>query len=430
MKICIFTIVAKNYIPLANILGDSIKEKNGSVEFKIFVADEIENDVNELSSNFQLIESQKLNIPDFFSLAFKYNLTEFCTAIKPFCFEFLLDSGYNKIVYFDPDIYVFSSLLPIINNLDNASIILTPHLTESQDLYTGHWPEGGLSNSGIYNLGFLALKNSEIGCNLISWWKNRTITMCYIEPREGYFTDQKLMDFVPALFNDVLIEKNIGFNVALWNVHERKIEKKDDLYYVAYRSKTSSGMDLLTFVHFSNLHFPLYDNFDDFHPFPLDAYSDFLELTYFYSQKLKEYNFLNILSKFPYTFDYFSNGEKISKIHRRIFRELDENKIKFSNPFNSEGENSFFKLLKNNLLIFKEKMNIEKIDHREEKNFSNHLFKINFIFRIILRLIGIKKYIIMLKFFSWYFRYENQTFLIKEFGHKFPIKKESSYVNL
>jgi hypothetical protein len=40
MKNCVFTIVAKNYIGLAQILEESLKDKNPDVDFFIFVADE------------------------------------------------------------------------------------------------------------------------------------------------------------------------------------------------------------------------------------------------------------------------------------------------------------------------------------------------------------------------------------------------------
>ena len=51
MKKSIFTIVAKNYIGLAQILNNSISKYNKDIDFYIFVADEFEQYPENLPSN-------------------------------------------------------------------------------------------------------------------------------------------------------------------------------------------------------------------------------------------------------------------------------------------------------------------------------------------------------------------------------------------
>ena len=51
MNICAFTIVAKNYIGLARILGHSLSKVNPDINFKIFVADEFPQNVKSLPDN-------------------------------------------------------------------------------------------------------------------------------------------------------------------------------------------------------------------------------------------------------------------------------------------------------------------------------------------------------------------------------------------
>ena len=41
---------------------------------------------------------------------------------------------------------------------------------------------------------------------------------------EGLFVDQRWVDLVPALFDDYVVMKRAGLNVAYWNLHERSIE--------------------------------------------------------------------------------------------------------------------------------------------------------------------------------------------------------------
>ena len=133
MKNCAFTIVAKNYIGLAQILEKSIREYYNDLLFYIIVADEIDNELKkELSTNI-LVAKETLNItPETWeNMSFKYNLTEFCTSIKPASFRYLLDNTESeKIIYLDPDIYFYNSIGLIFDMLSDCDILLTPHITQ------------------------------------------------------------------------------------------------------------------------------------------------------------------------------------------------------------------------------------------------------------------------------------------------------------
>jgi hypothetical protein len=122
----IFTIVAKNYIGLAQVLGQSIR-KHSNVDFFIFVADEWdENNASHLALPANVLFAKKcLNVDDmqWNELAFKYNLVEFCTSIKPKCFQYLFhQKGYRHVVFSDPDVFFFNSPDEIFTQLDSCSI--------------------------------------------------------------------------------------------------------------------------------------------------------------------------------------------------------------------------------------------------------------------------------------------------------------------
>lgn len=129
MQNIVFTIVAKNYIGLAQVLEESVNAHSSDVQFYIIVSDELVN-LPELPLNV-LSARKALNLPDeqWEQMAFKYNLVEFCTAIKPYCFDFFFkqkDAG--KTIYLDPDILAYSSLNPIFDELGRQSILITPHI--------------------------------------------------------------------------------------------------------------------------------------------------------------------------------------------------------------------------------------------------------------------------------------------------------------
>lgn len=165
MKKSAFTICAKNYIGLALALEKSIKEYNNDIDFYIFVADEFSANerIEDLPANI-LIAKNTIDIQEsqWIQMSFKYDLTEFCTSIKPSCFKYIFDKyETDACIYFDPDILVFNSLDTIYNKLNEYSIMVTPHITTIEDIYTGKLNERNLLYSGMFNLGFLALKHDE-----------------------------------------------------------------------------------------------------------------------------------------------------------------------------------------------------------------------------------------------------------------------------
>ncbi|HTP12764.1 MAG TPA: hypothetical protein VMM37_04015, partial [Bacteroidota bacterium] len=102
----VFTIVAQNFLGQAYTLAESVRRFNPELDFFIFIADRLDASVV-AREKVTLVEARTLSIPDVTSMSFKYDVTEFCTAIKPFCFSHLFQHrGYEKVLYFDPDICV------------------------------------------------------------------------------------------------------------------------------------------------------------------------------------------------------------------------------------------------------------------------------------------------------------------------------------
>lgn len=181
----VFTICAKNYLAQALTLKASLLEHNPNVDFHLFLADEKTKEVEDLD----IIELNGSWIPDWQSMAFKYNVIEFATSIKPFCFDKLFKEGYGKVIYLDPDIFVTSRLDYIFDGLEEKSMMITPHYNHIETNYTGAVTEEELLFVGIYNLGFGAIKNNEVGNKIINWWKNRLFDKCYADKEDALHVD-------------------------------------------------------------------------------------------------------------------------------------------------------------------------------------------------------------------------------------------------
>lgn len=424
----VFTIVARNYVALANILGSSLKKYNPDVNFYIVVADSYaDEDRNSFNTTHNVVKSQDLQIADFEQMAFKYNITEMCTAIKPAAFDYFFKNASEKVIYFDPDIMLFSNLNDLFDELDLSNIILTPHYCFPEKNYTGLFKEGNILFAGIFNLGFCAISNSLEGRKIVDWWNSKLLNWCFADKTEGLHVDQKWMDFVPSFFDKVKIEHNLGCNVAIWNWHEREIYSVDSIYYVKHRGSEIDGQKLV-FYHFSNYHFKKADKIDNFVPINLDKYVDINPINELYSSLLIQAKVAEEISSCAYRYNSFNNNVPISQFQRRFYRRLLEKGILYQSPFETD-KNSFYALLdKYNLLSANGAS--DKVNEVNFTGFDKKIRMINAIMRILSRLIGFDRYSLLCKFMFRYVRPENQAFLIKEYEKSLPFINENRYINI
>lgn len=425
----VFTIVAKNYLSLARTLGNTLKKLHPELDFYIVIADANEGYIETEKEEFKIIEAADLNIPSLEDMAFKYNVTEFCTAIKPFVFDYFFEKGYSKLIYFDPDIYVFSELDTIFSELNDNFIVLTPHFISPQINYTGTVPEGGILFLGMYNLGFVAIKGNENGRYVTNWWKDRLEDKCYADKIDGLHVDQKWMDFVPIFFDKgVLVSRDLGRNMAFWNIHERGIVEKQGKYFVESKLDKEHIASPLVFFHFAGFDPNNLKYVHKYHPaFPLEDFPDLIPVMNLYKDAILSTGFQETI-KWPYTYSKFSNGELINNFQRRLYRSLMEEEIIFENPFSVTAGSFYSKLQKSKLLASGE-VNIDRMNERNLEGFAWKLKALNKIAKSLKRVLGFEKYVLLMKFALRYVRPENQTFLIdgldKEpgFKHEGMLKK-------
>jgi len=428
MKKAAFTICAKNYIGLALALEQSIKEHNDDIDFYIFVADEftLAEKIDDLPTNI-IVAKDIIGIPNekWNQMSFKYDLTEFCTAIKPSCFKYVFKHlKPDACIYFDPDILVFNSLDTIYDKLEKYSIIVTPHITTIQNIYTGKLNERNLLYSGMFNLGFLALKKDINAVAMLDWWEIRLEDRCFQNIMENYFTDQKWMDFLPSFFpTQLLVSHDLGLNVAPWNFYERKIFKVDSTYFVQSRiDNNETNIFPLTFVHFSGYNYKALmhgeiiqgniKNFEDF--------TDFKEIFDKYADFIRKSDFSKYI-KLGYSYNYFFNGIVITRIYRALFRRLlEDNKINL-NPFDENG--SFYLSLKKYKVLTSQMQNSDKVSIATVANIERKTIFINKIFKVLFKVLGANKFFMIVRLMRSYSKIENHVYLIdKEYLKKFKIR--------
>lgn len=240
-----FTICAPNYLAYALFLRESLRDSDPDAQLTIVL---LTRDIGPWAQFGDLIGLLDLDLPDLDDMAYRYDVLEFATAIKPFCFQhFLRAAPQRPVIYLDPDIFVLTAFAELKAFLAaGAPVVLTPHVRRPPPI-DGKTPTiTDLAASGRFNLGFAAFQTAVSSTALLDWWAMRCARDCFDDPLRQLFVDQKFLDEAPARAPDLAILDHPGYNVAYWNLHERPLTRAADGQWFADEAP-------LRFFHFSGV---------------------------------------------------------------------------------------------------------------------------------------------------------------------------------
>jgi hypothetical protein len=283
----------------------------------------------------RLVWAEDLGIPDIQAWLFKHDVVEVCTAVKgPFIHQ-ACSSGADAVVYLDPDTALFGSLEPLERLLEEHDILLTPHLIDPNDEPTAILDNDlSASRTGIFNLGFVAIRTTGEGARFARWWNDRLLDWCYDDMPAGLFVDQRWCDHVPALFDKVKVVRDPGYNVASWNLSTRTVNVGKD------GAITVNGVPL-RFWHFTKLG-PLGDTMTKKYAganFPV------YEIWAWYKRQVEAATDAAIPERW-WAYGAYSDGAPIEKAHRLLYRQRGDLQAAFPDPFRA-GEGSYRQWLEN-----------------------------------------------------------------------------------
>lgn len=164
-------------------------------------------------------------------------------ALKSVYLKFLLESGYDRAIYVDNDIFFYASPDFLFEKLNQASFLLTPHFYKADPTNDQHWLEANF-RVGLYNAGFIGVSHN--GIPILDWWANCCLYNVKKAYWRGLFDDQKYLDLVPVLFDDVEILKHKGCNLAGWNYQNYSVSRNAENHLLL-------NGDPLVFIHFADL---------------------------------------------------------------------------------------------------------------------------------------------------------------------------------
>jgi hypothetical protein len=412
--IIVFTIAARNYLSLVSVLFDSIRAHCPGARFSCFVVDGFDSELEVPEClRTSCIDCRSLDIPRFEEMAFKYDVVEFATALKPFIFRHVLEvEGYGSAVFLDPDIKLYADLRWVEALLESRSIVVTPHILDiarNDPSRAGESPAYELRTfllAGDFNLGFIAIRNDARGLGFVGWWASVLADQCFFDLDQGLCVDQKWVNLATGfLGNQLEILRDPGANVAFWNLHERTIAKEGEGRYLVNGST-------LKFVHYSALDLSehaLANALIAGGRIREASHPAFAELYLAYAREAVEAGHRERKRDVRYRFDYFEGGLVVNRLHRRLFAALAARED-LSAPFSRSGR--YYSLLERGRLLDRSPgpMNVQRSDIR---NLGAKRKIVELLFSALFRLLGTRHYLALLAELRRIAVLQNNTFLLK-----------------
>jgi hypothetical protein len=260
MDIC--TAITRSHLAQARVLARSHREQHPDSRRTVFVIDDTKGRIDRRSEPFDVLSPKTAGIDDFEEMAGIYDAFSLVNACKAALLRRMLEDS-EVVAYVDSDIEVFGSLSPVEDAASRHGLVLTPHHTEPIPADGLRPTQTDILVAGVYNGGFIAVGRNDDALKVIDWWAERLRRECVVDPARGLSFDQRWLDLMPARASGLKIERDPGYNVAHFNLHERKLTKDPEGFLVNGRR--------LRFFHFSG--------FSPERPDELSRYTNRVDLT-------------------------------------------------------------------------------------------------------------------------------------------------------
>jgi hypothetical protein len=179
-------------------------------------------------SNCRVLQAMSFETPVLQKLKSERATAEYCWTCKPFILGFIFSEYKNAgwAIYLDSDTMVFGDPDQGLPKDPESHVLLTPH-RPTDNYFLQH-----IKTAGTFNAGYVAFRNSELGKDVLLWWKEKCIEACPMIPQEGIYGDQYYLNYMPELFEGIMISTNKGLNAAPWNITGQVVTKNGDQTFI------------------------------------------------------------------------------------------------------------------------------------------------------------------------------------------------------
>lgn len=139
------------------------------------------------------------------------SVAEYCWTLSPCLPWHVLQNNPNidAITYLDADLYFYSSLQPLFDEIGDASIVIIEH----------RFPPAlkHLEVNGRFCVEWVGFRRDEQGLACLSRWREQCIDWCFYRSEQDRMGDQKYLDQWPGKYGGLHILQHPGAGVAPWN---------------------------------------------------------------------------------------------------------------------------------------------------------------------------------------------------------------------
>ncbi|WP_243280138.1 hypothetical protein [Clostridium tertium] len=196
------------------------------------------------SDKIVLVTIAELNREDLLAIKASRKLNQYCWTLKPgfIKYIFTLDDSINRVTYIDSDLFFYQNPNVIFENQPDASVLLSSGEI-FLPMYSKEFNQTMQTLTGNFNSGFISFKKDINGLQCVNWWDKMCVDSCTSNPEDNKFGDQKYLDDMPFLFNNVYEITTQGINIGHWNYLKYKFTVSNDNVMV--------NNNKLIFYHFS-----------------------------------------------------------------------------------------------------------------------------------------------------------------------------------
>lgn len=139
------------------------------------------------------------------------SVAEYCWTLSPCLPWYVLqhNSDIDFITYLDADLYFYSPLQPLFDEIGNASIVVIEHRFPPA--------QKNLEVNGRFCVEWVGFRRDEQGLACLARWREQCIEWCFHRLEDDRMGDQKYLDKWPGLYSGLHILQHLGAGVAPWN---------------------------------------------------------------------------------------------------------------------------------------------------------------------------------------------------------------------
>ena len=171
----------------------------------------------------------------------------------------LFQEGFDEVLFLGADVYFTASFLSVLNEY-TGSALFTPHITAPMPLDGCYPTTMNVHATGQLNSDFVLWRKCDETIKFLEWQAAMMEVVCKDDIKNGHFFDQVYLSYAPYFMGSAVIFKHPGFNVAYWNLPQRRLNKGN-----VYRYYVNELIPLYCFQ---------FSGFDEKRPYSLTKYSN------------------------------------------------------------------------------------------------------------------------------------------------------------